>query len=305
MDMPNPPLNIPTAVIDWVRDIFKQVNARSAATITRIPNTFETTLDHALIAHLAEFAAPFRFPSDWIVSLDTHFLGGRYWGHWEIADIGILVIFRRKTTILATKIALLQSKRLYPDEIENAVDMHPVDYRVGFGRLLKSDSEYRSHIKQRTFHFSAESKYRALAYKDEQYIEILKYSQAVPVHYLLYNPLDVPHSALIPASAASATAPEMKVGCRVIKAEHLDSKLGAVKLRKSSSPTFQQVAGTPLDPDFWTLHNFVADLVLGCQEGHLAGTNPFEDEALFRVFNLRSGPISAAISVTIDAPVEG
>ena len=51
---------------------------------------------------------------------------------------------------------------------------------------------------------------------------------------------------------------------------------------------FQQVAGTPLDPNFWTLHNFVADLVLGCQEGRLAGTNPFEDEALFRVFNLQA-----------------
>ncbi len=139
---------------------------------------------------------------------------------WEIADIGILVIFRGKATILATKIALLQSKRLYPDEIENAVDMHPVDYMVGFGRLLKSDSEYRSHVKPRTFHFSPGSKYRALAY------------------------------------AALATIPEMKVGCRVIKADHLDSKLGAVKLRKSSSPTFQQVAGTPLDPNFWTLHNF-------------------------------------------------
>jgi hypothetical protein len=105
MDMATPPLNIPTAVIDWVRDIFKQVNARSAATLSRIPNTFETTLDHALIAHFAEFAAPFRFPSDWVVTLDTHFLGGRYWGHWEIADIGILVIFRREATILATKIA--------------------------------------------------------------------------------------------------------------------------------------------------------------------------------------------------------
>ena len=37
----------------------------------------------------------------------------------------------------------------------------------------------------------------------------------------------------------------------------------------------------------------------------MAGTDPFEEEALYRVLNPRSGAISAAISVTIDAPVEG
>ena len=79
------------------------------------------------------------------MNLDTHFLGGRYWGHWEVADIGILVVFRRKGQMLGTKIALIQSKRLYPDEIENAVDMHPMDYETGFRRLLSSDSEYKSH----------------------------------------------------------------------------------------------------------------------------------------------------------------
>ena len=71
------------------------------------------------------------------MNLDTHFLGGRYWGHWEVADIGILVVFRRKGQMLGTKIALIQSKRLYPDEIENAVDMHPMDYETGFRRLLR------------------------------------------------------------------------------------------------------------------------------------------------------------------------
>jgi hypothetical protein len=64
------------------------------------------------------------------------------------------------------------------------------------------------------------------------------------------------------------------------------------------------VAGsdTSLDADFWTLHNFVADLVIGCKEGYIAGVNSMEDEGLFRVFNLRSAPISAAISISIDAP---
>jgi hypothetical protein len=54
--------------------------------------------------------------------------------------------------------------------------------------------------------------------------------------------------------------------------------------------------------DFWALHNFVADLVIECKEGYIAGTNPMEDEGMFEVFNRRSGPIFAAISITIDAP---
>src|SRR5262245_3490640 len=149
------PFAIPDPVIDWIRDVFAQVNQRSSSTLSRIPTTWETTLDHGVIGHLMEFAAPFRFPSNWVVDLDTHFLGGgRYWGSWEIADIGILIVFRQRGTVVGTKLALLQSKRLYPDEIENPTDIHRVDYEMGFSRLFASESEYRSSVKPRTFHFS-------------------------------------------------------------------------------------------------------------------------------------------------------
>ena len=78
--MSAPPFAIPEAVIDWIRDVFAQVNQRSSSTLSRIPTTWETTLDHSLIGHLAEFAAPFRFPSNWVVNLDTHFIGGGRFG---------------------------------------------------------------------------------------------------------------------------------------------------------------------------------------------------------------------------------
>lgn len=113
------PFAIPDHVVDWISDIFEQVNQRSASTLSRIPTTWETTLDHSLIGHLAEFSAPFRFPSNWVVNLDTHFLGGgRYWGKWEIADIGLLIVFRRSGHVISTELALLQSKRLYPKEVD-------------------------------------------------------------------------------------------------------------------------------------------------------------------------------------------
>ncbi len=306
--MPAPPFVVPPPILDWIRNVFAKVSRRSAATLSRIPTTYETTLDQSIIAHLSDFSAPFKFPSDWIVTLDTHYLGGgRYWGNWEIADIGILAIFRRKAEVLGSKIALLQSKRLYPDEIEIATDMHAIDYLVGFGRLFPSKGEYSSHVKQRVFHFSPSSKYRALAYQEEQYRAILQYGRkhGIPVHYLLHNPLDIPCTAVLPANAEMTGDQTIaRVACRVIKAETLDIKLGKTSLMETRHPSFTQVAGHSerFDGDFWTLDNFVADRVIGCQEGYIAGTNPTQDEGLLRVFTRRSGPISAAISITIDAP---
>jgi hypothetical protein len=306
--MPAPPFPIPEAVIDWVRDVFTQVNRRSSSTLSRIPTTWETTLDHSLIGHLAEFAAPFRFPSNWVVNLDTHFIGGgRFWGSWEIADIGVLIVFRQGGRILGTKLALLQSKRLYPDEVESATDIHPIDYRVGFGRLLASDSEYRSSVKPRIFHFSADSKYRALEYAGDQYAALLGYvgKHGIPVHYHLYNPVTIPWTTELPASVdGQVPLRDLTVGSRIINAATLDTKLQRAGLVKAQHPSFAQIAGSAdqWDRDFWSLQHFVADLVIGCKEGYIAGTSPMEDEGLFSVFNLRSGPISAAIAINIEAP---
>jgi hypothetical protein len=82
-------------------------------------------------------------------------------------------------------------------------------------------------------------------------------------------------------------------------------KLAAANLKKLAHPSFAEISGSPIDLDCWTLHNFVADLLLGCKEGFRAGTDPMSSEGLNRVFNLRGGPISAAISITIDAPEGG
>lgn len=95
-----------------------------------------------------------------------------------------------------------------------------------------------------------------------------------------------------------------RIGARVISAQMLDERLKSQNLKKGDNPAFHNVfteARTVTSPP-WPLEYFVADLVLGCKEGRIAGVNPMEDEALFRVFNRRSGPISAAIAVTIDTP---
>ena len=92
------------------------------------------------IQHFLGVSVPFRFASGWTVDLSTHYLGGgRHWGdwpdwprRWEIPDIGLLVLFRQGGKLLRSKVVLLQSKRLYSDELdwdENS----PLDYMIASG----------------------------------------------------------------------------------------------------------------------------------------------------------------------------
>jgi len=53
-------------------------------------------------------------------------------------------------------------------------------------------------------------------------------------------------------------------------------------------------------PPGWLIEEFVADLAIDCKVGH--ATERFDDEGLRQLFFNRSGPISAAIAVTFDAP---
>jgi hypothetical protein len=173
---PEPPFILPVPVKNWLVSVFAEVNVRTSRKLSRIPTTHETSLDETVIEQLSQVACPFRFGNDWLVRIETHYLGGGWhFRRWEIADLGVLVIFRRAGVILRTKIGLLQPKRLYPDELTVEADAHPMDYIVGFGRLMDSDSEFRSATRERTFHFSPNSAYRALGYRSEQFKRILEY----------------------------------------------------------------------------------------------------------------------------------
>src|ERR1051326_7290859 len=76
--------------------------------------------------------------------LETHFLGGfPMFRSWEIADIGFLVMFRRAGRLYRSKVALLQSKRLYPAELKR-ITRYAHDQIIGFGRLHLDDAKFKS-----------------------------------------------------------------------------------------------------------------------------------------------------------------
>ena len=73
-------MQIPDDVKTYIRTVFRACNAQTAGMLMSMPSTHEETLDTAFIAEAAKFSAPILFPSEWIVRIDTHFLGGRR--HW-------------------------------------------------------------------------------------------------------------------------------------------------------------------------------------------------------------------------------
>ena len=113
-----PPIPLPADVIDYIRQVFLVADDTLATRLERQPNVHEELLDLAFVDSVAMNSGPYKTQSDTVVDIDIHFIGGGWhYERWEVADIGLIVTFRRLGEILRTKIILLQSKRLYPPRI--------------------------------------------------------------------------------------------------------------------------------------------------------------------------------------------
>jgi len=296
-------VGVPREAVAWIRKVFASVNKDVSGLLSLNPNHHEPELDMALISGL-NHAPPVAHPAGWTVYIQTHFLGGRrHFYNWEVADIGFLVIFRDRGKILRIKVGLLQSKRLYPTE-EKRLPEHADRFRIGFATLVAEPDAFRALVSGRSFTFSRDSRYLAISKGDEQARALNQYEKmsGIPVYYLLYNPTTIPLTATVPA--VRLTLPkEPKAGCRVVPARALSAAIQTYA--DGYHPSFGDVAG--LASPFrgrhrtgWRLEHFVADLLVSCREGHVAtGTT---DHVLENLFYRRSGPIAAAIAVTVDAP---
>lgn len=297
-----PPL--PPEVTAYVRKVFRACDRELSLRISRVPNVHETSLDMAFIDKLAEFASPALVAPNWAVRIDTHFLGGRRHFHsWEVADIGLLVFVRLGGRIRAKKVALLQSKRLFPSSGGAVATDAQDDYYIGFGRLLPSEDSTVALAKATTYRFSPSSKYKSLQAADHQTAAIAKFEakRQVPVHYLFYNPWQVPSTVTTPFAVAPKLVGTGNAGTRVVPAALVAQQLiGKAPTYAPSFSELQTLVGKGRHISGWRLDHFVADLVLGCKEGKILES---QDEGTMRdLFSDRSGPISAAIAVGIEGP---
>ncbi len=222
-----------------------------------------------------------------------------------MADIGLLVYVRLGGRVRARKVALLQSKRLFPASGGAVATEARDDYQIGFGRLLPSEEMTVELAKQTTYQFSPSSKYKSLLAADRQSVAIAEFeaTRQVPVHYLFYNPWDVPSNVTTPFSVVPKLIGAGNAGIRVVPAALVAQKLAGKA--PTHAPSFSELTGLVGEGSHltgWRLDHFVADLVLGCRQGKLI--EPEDQTTMRGLFSERSGPISAAIAVTIEGPVE-
>jgi hypothetical protein len=301
---------IPAVVIEYVRRVFGAANDKVTNAMSLHPSMYEETLDHILIMELTASPSAFFAAERVGVLLESHWLGGRHmFDRWEIADIAFFVLLRRQGSLIARKVALLQTKRLYSQEIP-VTPLDEADYRIGIGRLADRTDRSVTLSAQRAFGFDRTSTYQATEAGHRQIARIDEYFEArgIPVYYGLYNPLTLPFNTEYPASGGRAPECLNEIGCRVVPAEHVHEVIG--KLQPGRSPTVDQLAsraafdaGDPTSTIGWRLERFIADEVLRCRQGRMFEdlTDPNLSALLYR----RSAPITAAITITIDFGADG
>ena len=315
--MRGPVPRIPDDVLAVIREAFAAANRTTSERMCRLPNVWETSLDQAFIDTLVGRGGPIQVDSGWTVRIETHFLGGgRHWGpewdfprrRWEIADLGVLVMIREGFRLVLTKLALFQSKRLYP--VDQPIDEIEIDHYIsGFYRLYEGDAIAADASRPRLFTFDRASAYNMILAGDQQIDRIAGFerSNSVPVHYLLYNPAVVPWSQTHPLSSQIALPAAIAVGCRVVPATDMREMM--VGAPAGSSPSYGQLIDDLPSPFRGSrtragrrIEDFIERLVT-CKEGYRAESR--EDNALNYVFGGRGAPIAAAIGLTISAPDEG
>ena len=299
-------MNLPREAVETIRAIFLNANRTATRTLSVAPNTWETSLDMAVIAALNRYSAPMMPVRDCLITVQTHFLGGRPQYHrWEIADIGLLVMYRVKGKLVRTKLVLLQSKRLYPIEVSNVQEDEQHHYRAGFSRLYREHEDYQADIQPHTFTWDWGSKYRAIKKGDQQETAIKNYETEnnIPVFYLLYHPFRMGWNVSVPIwgpprkyayklGTRVVSSDEMREACSMLDQEQSPSAESLRRVRQRSSNA-DDLLGRRFE-------DFIADRVLGCHEGHIVD-DP-QDLSLERVFFNRSAPIAAAIAITVDLP---
>lgn len=302
--------HIPDDVVAWFRGIFANANRKVCERLVNLPNIRETSLDDGLIEALIPDSAPTLLPSGAIVRMDTHNigglrrLGGPRWDwdlpfrrRWETADIAILVFIYRRDTLVAKKIGLLQSKRLFPEN-NDVEDEDEISLLSGMNAFLRREGQQAAAALHRDFVFNNDCIYAAIVAGSDQpqTIDRLNCDFGKVVFYLLYNPIQMPFSISYPLRER-VQVKDITIGCRVLDADHVHSALAM--LAEGQSPTYAMLKNAGATSD-WPLETWAADMLLTCQVGEQFDND--RDDRVRYFLERRSGPIGAALAASITLP---
>lgn len=300
---------IPDDVVAWFRGVFAEANSKVCERLANLPNIRETSLDDGLIEALIPDSAPILLPSGAIVRMDMHNIGGLrrlgprwdwdppYRGRWETADIAILVFVYRGDNLVAKKIGLLQSKRLFPDN-NDVDDNDEVGFLHGMNAFLRREGQQAAAALHRHFAFKDDCIYGAIHAGDQQIglIEKLNRDFGKAVYYLLYNPHQMPFAVSYPLRERIRVE-QIEAGCRVMDSDHVHKALE--NLTAGQSPTFAMLKEAGSESN-WSLETWAANMLLTCKVGERYGDD--RDDRVRYFLERRSGPIGAALAASITLP---
>lgn len=297
-------IDIPDDVVNYVRTHFANCNSSLATDLSTFPAIHEESLDMNFISYFSRQQALVKLPSDWIIRIDAHFIGGgRHFGTWEVADIGLMMVFRHKGKVVRSKLSLLQSKKLYASNLKYVEESEYVR-RFGLGRLIVSDDEHSELIADRVLAFTELSRYLAYKKGSDQQNAMAHFERrwGTQMYYLFYNPLDIPHAAKMPLERVPNLGDNV-VGARVVQKSELDNALGAFDTRYS--PSYADIRDNLPRMSLglsgaagWRLEDFASDLMLKCKAGLVDDSPNFE--SLLILMNQKQQPMSCALSITFD-----
>ena len=264
-----------------------------------MPNVPEESLDISFIDSMSKYSAPKIVSPNWAVRIAAHFIGNiRHRRRYEIADIGVVIVFKNGNKVLARKLVLLQSKRLYPKNNE-VIEFDDFDYDLGLGLITGRENIETSIFSNVCFKFDSKSIYGALKARSNQCKVIEEHigETNIPVHYQFYNPLILPWSISYPITVHERSLPKRQLGVRVLSAEKVHSIL-----KCNDHSTTLRVADLSKDENNsytfgMSLERFFDD-VIRCEEGYIF--NSAQDVGLSKLFRRKSGPIFCVVEIVIE-----
>lgn len=295
---------VPDQIREYIRRVFSQVNDTVSKKLSINPNAPEESLDISFIESLSEFAGPKIVSTNWAVRIAVHFIGNiRHFRRYEIADIGVMIVFKRASKVVGRKLALLQSKRLYPLNY-NVIELDDFDYELGLALVTRENSDEATIFSKVQYEFDQNSAYGAIKSNDRQCQAIQSHFQEtnVPVHYMMYNPVVIPWTFAYPISDSAKKIPRRELGTRIVTSSTVHDILE--EIAEGHSPKlidFQQTSENMKISNYrygWSLEDFIADEVLRCREGYPYSKQ--RDAGLRRLFSRKSGPIFCVVEITIE-----
>jgi hypothetical protein len=287
--------NIPSDVIDFIKRAFEDADRAVTTVLDNNPNVRESSLDDIFVSSFIPKSMPTSLGSGATVTMNIHNIGGlRRIGRWEVADIAVIIHVASRKAVLGQKIGFLQAKRLYP-YLRDIDDEDPIGFRYGMNGLLLPDLERAQYSLFKDFNFNTHCRYGGYDVDQNKRIEEFNQKHGETIFYLFYNPSSIPMRIKHPVRAMSTPA-QISLGSRVSRAHEVTQ--AAKSTSGGGGPTRTMIAKHSKLSD-WRVADWSADL-LACKVGKQFSQN--DEEFLFGIMERRSGPIAAAIQVSIDLP---